>query len=147
VCARELSPESSVAIVVRYGRTLRWLPAYQQTDRPVRYRLASLAPAPASPNSPLQPIPEAEERIAVTRLVADLLQDKVPRTTAGPAPARYPVRAVWLQARLDEDGTNMILPTFGGPNHRTTEKVLAGLAVREDVLQRIAKGFRLMAQK
>ena len=87
VCARELSPESSVAIVVRYGRTLRWLPAYRQTGRPVRYRLASLEPVPASPNSPLQPIPEAEQRIAVTRLVADLLQDKVPRATAGPAPA------------------------------------------------------------
>ena len=85
MCARELSPESSVAIVVRYGRTLRWLPAYRQTGRPVRYRLASLESVPASPNSLVQPIPEAEQRIAVTRLVADLLQDKVPRATAGPA--------------------------------------------------------------
>jgi hypothetical protein len=43
---------------------------------------------------------------------------------------------------LDERGWDKYdLADYGGPNHRTTEKVLAGLAVREDVLPKIAEGL------
>ena len=67
VCARELSPESAVALVVHYGRPLGWLPAYRQTGRPIRYRFAGLAPA--SLNPPLPPISEAEQRGVIAGLV------------------------------------------------------------------------------
>ena len=62
--------------------------------------------------------------------------------------ARYPARAAWLQARLDERGWDKHdLAHFGGPNHRTTEKVLAGLAVPEDVLPKIAEGLSASGAK
>jgi hypothetical protein len=69
VCARELSPQSAVALVVHYGWPLGWLPDYRQTGRPIRYRFAGLAPAPASLNPPLQPISEAEQRGVIAGLV------------------------------------------------------------------------------
>jgi hypothetical protein len=144
VCARELPHKSSVAMVVRYARALRWLPAYRQTRRYVRY-FAGFAPdSPPSPDPPVQPIPEAEQRAEIARLVADLIQ--APRAAANPT--RYPVRAAWLQAHLVErNWTKHDLARYGGPDPKTTQKVLDGLSVREDVLRKIAEGLSARGTK
>jgi hypothetical protein len=58
-------------------------------------------------------------------------------------PRRYPNRATWLRARLDERGwTPRDLQEAGGPEHRTTTgKILEGEAVQRRVLKSLARGL------
>jgi len=56
--------------------------------------------------------------------------------------AEYPARADWLRLRLKERGlTKHDLARFRGPDHKTTQKVLDGLRVREEVLEKIVAGL------
>lgn len=51
-------------------------------------------------------------------------------------------RSVWLEARLQERSwTKNDLARFGGPDRKTTQKILDGKAVREGVLEDVAKGL------
>ena len=55
---------------------------------------------------------------------------------------QFPNRAAWLDARLSERGWNKHdLSGNGGPNHKTTQKILDGLNVQEDVLRKVALGL------
>jgi hypothetical protein len=140
-CAHErLSPEASVARVVHWGLKLKWLAEYTRTGSRVVGYFAGFEPA-SPPSADPQPIPEAEWRAVVARLVADLIEGKAPRR-ATMKQARYPVRAAWLQARLAERNWNKHdLARYGGPDHKTTQKVLASIDVQDGVLQKIAQGL------
>jgi hypothetical protein len=137
-CTREgLSPESAEALVVHWGLKLKWLRPYRQTGRQVRWRFEGVTPTkPPSTVPASQPISEALWRAEIAKLVADL-KGKAPRTTA--KQARFTVRASWLRAELARPKWNKPdLAGFGGPHHKTTQKVLDGLPVRDGVLQKIA---------
>jgi hypothetical protein len=55
---------------------------------------------------------------------------------------RYPRRAAWLDKQLRIRGwTKHDLQRFGGPDRATTQKMLDGLPVREDVLERVARAL------
>ena len=55
---------------------------------------------------------------------------------------RHPVRAAQLQAWLDERGWSKYnLLAFGGPDPKSTQKVLDGLTVEEKVLRKIVQGL------
>lgn len=55
---------------------------------------------------------------------------------------QFPNRASWLLDRLRERSWNKHdLARHRGPDRKTTQKVLDGLAVREDVLEKIAKAL------
>ena len=61
-------------------------------------------------------------------------------TTSRPPP--FPKRAAWLLERLYERAWNKHdLAKQRGPHHKTTQKVLDALAVREDVLEKIANAL------
>lgn len=52
---------------------------------------------------------------------------------------RFPNRARWLTERLRERAWNKHdLSRQGGPDHKTAQKVLDGLAIREDALEKVA---------
>jgi hypothetical protein len=52
---------------------------------------------------------------------------------------QFPKRASWLSGHLRERAWNKHdLFRQGGPEHKTTQKILDGLAVREDVLEKVA---------
>lgn len=60
---------------------------------------------------------------------------------SGPGP-ELPKRAAWLKDRLKERSWNKHdLARCGGPDHKTTQKILDGFPVREDVLQKVADGL------
>jgi hypothetical protein len=62
-------------------------------------------------------------------------------TAAGPVPL-FPKRAKWLSDRLRERSWNKHdLSRFGGPDHKTTQKVLDGFAIREDALAKVAEAL------
>jgi hypothetical protein len=55
----------------------------------------------------------------------------------------FPKRAEWLKDRLAERGWNKHdLQKGGGPEHRTTQKILDGFDVQEDVLRRVIAGLK-----
>lgn len=55
----------------------------------------------------------------------------------------FPNRAKWLKARLAERvGNKHELQRHGGPEHRTTQKILDGGAVQEDVLRKVIVGLQ-----
>lgn len=59
----------------------------------------------------------------------------------GPIP-QFPNRASWLADRLRERAWNKHdLWRQGGPHHKTVQKILSGLAVREDILQKVVDGL------
>jgi hypothetical protein len=54
----------------------------------------------------------------------------------------FPQRAEWLKKRLRERSWNKHdLERQGGPHHKTTQKILNGMRVREEVLPRVATGL------
>jgi hypothetical protein len=54
----------------------------------------------------------------------------------------FPQRAEWLSERLRERAWNKHdLERQGGPHHKTTQKILNGMRVREDVLLKVAMGL------
>jgi hypothetical protein len=56
----------------------------------------------------------------------------------------FPARAAWLKDRLRERSWNKHdLSSHGGPDHKTVQKILDGLSVREDVLEKVAKGLSM----
>ena len=56
---------------------------------------------------------------------------------------QFPKRATWLKAKLEEREWNKHnLQQSGGPEHRTTQKILDGLNVQEDVLRKVLAGLR-----
>jgi hypothetical protein len=66
------------------------------------------------------------------------------RTGAADAPARtaFPNRAEWLDRQLaDRKWTLPDLKLHGGPDPRTTEKILSGEPVKDTVLMRLAHGL------
>jgi hypothetical protein len=69
---RELCHEEAVALVVHFGRQLRWLASYEQISRQVRAH-----------NPVYREIPEAEQYSAVNKLVADLIVTAPPTTEGG----------------------------------------------------------------
>jgi hypothetical protein len=86
-CTREgLSPESSVAMVVHWGRELKWLPKWRVkygTGPRVGGYFAGFAPAsPPSADPVYQPIPEAEQRAEIAKRVADLMPVELPPMVA-----------------------------------------------------------------
>jgi hypothetical protein len=92
------------------------------------------------PDSLPSPDPVPQQRADITRLVADPMQGRVLRAAA--KQARYLVRAEWLQARLVERKWDKHdLARYGGPNHKTTQKVLDGFTVQDGVLQKIAQAL------
>ena len=136
-CVREGLPhESAVAIVVRWGRQrqLKWLPTHQ----PIRRR----TPGPRGGvvlGVEWQPIPEAEQRAEIAELVADLVYKGKRTRPAVKQAKRYPNRAKYLREQMAKRKlSNRDLTEYGGPDHKTTQKALQGLAVRGDVLHRIA---------
>jgi hypothetical protein len=57
-------------------------------------------------------------------------------------PRQFPNRAEWFAARLGERKWDRNkLEAFGGPDHKTTQKVLDGLPVRDAPLKRIVRGL------
>lgn len=51
---------------------------------------------------------------------------------------RFPDRAAWLNERLRERSWNKHDPArYGGPDHKTVQKILDGARVREDVLKKL----------
>lgn len=55
---------------------------------------------------------------------------------------RFPNRASWLKDRLRERSwSKHDLSRERGPAHKTVQKVLDGLPVREDILQKIAEAL------
>jgi hypothetical protein len=72
-----------------------------------------------------------------------------PTTEAAPATQSavsgpiFPMRAAWLRVRLAErEWSKHDLQRHGGPEHRTTQKVLNGSAVQEEVLRKVVAGLR-----
>jgi hypothetical protein len=56
---------------------------------------------------------------------------------------QFPKRAEWLKSRLAEREWNEHdLEHHGGPEHRTTKKILAGLNVQDDVLRKVILGLQ-----
>jgi hypothetical protein len=54
----------------------------------------------------------------------------------------FPKRAQWLRHQLSARRWNKYhLQAAGGPHHKTTQKVLDGVDVREDTLEKIRKGL------
>ena len=50
----------------------------------------------------------------------------------------FPNRALWLKAKLAErDWSKHDLQRHGGPEHRTTQKILGGYEVQEDILRKV----------
>jgi hypothetical protein len=69
------------------------------------------------------------------------LQPTVVRNKAKPE-LQFPKRAAWLDARLLERGWNKYaLNGKGGPHHKTTQKILNGFDVQEDVLRKVVLGL------
>jgi hypothetical protein len=73
----------------------------------------------------------------------------LPPTPADPAAggtdrrSPFPNRAAWLKARLRERGwSKHDLERNGGPEHRTTQKILDELPVQDDVLRRVIIGLQ-----
>jgi hypothetical protein len=82
----------------------------------------------------------------------------MPQWQAEPAPAapaaaateplvasvpKFPHRAKWLENRLAERGWDKHdLQRHGGPEHRTTQKILNGSNVQDDVLRRVINGLQ-----
>ena len=65
-----------------------------------------------------------------------------PSSKRNPVAAQYPKRAEWLGQKLRERGwSKHDLSRHGGPDHKTVQKVLDGVHVREDVLGKIAQGL------
>jgi hypothetical protein len=61
---------------------------------------------------------------------------------AAPVP-RFTRRAVWLKAKLAErEWSKHDLRRYGGPEHRTTQKILEGLDVQMDVLRKAITGLQ-----
>lgn len=59
-------------------------------------------------------------------------------------PAPFPIRATWLADRLYERGWDKHeLQRHRGPDHKTTQKVLDGLAVGTSVLEKIAAALSM----
>jgi hypothetical protein len=55
----------------------------------------------------------------------------------------FPNRAAWVRAKLSERGWNKHdLQGHGGPEHRTTQKILDGLKVQEGVLRKVITGLQ-----
>jgi hypothetical protein len=72
------------------------------------------------------------------RLVAGAVPAR-PNTTTVP---QFPARAAWLAQRLAERGWDKHhLEAHGGPEHRTTQKILDGLPVQDAVLRRVIEGL------
>jgi lambda repressor-like predicted transcriptional regulator len=67
--------------------------------------------------------------------------------TGGPSPEakpKFPVRAAWLRAELKKKGwSKHDLARHGGPDHKSTQKVLNGLWVQDGVLQKIADALKI----
>jgi hypothetical protein len=143
-CARELPAESAVALVVRYGRKLKWLHTTRQTRRGIVGYMRGMGRTLTPAEMPgYEAISEAGQRAWITEQVADLIEGKAPRRAAVKR-ARYPERAVWLQARLAERKWNKHdLARYGGPDHKTTQKVLDGFAVQDSVLAKIAAALKI----
>jgi hypothetical protein len=56
---------------------------------------------------------------------------------------QFPKRAKWLKSRLAEREWNEHhLEHHGGPEHRTTKKILSGLNVQDDVLRKVILGLQ-----
>ncbi len=63
----------------------------------------------------------------------------VPSSNKASLKPTFPKRASWLKERLRERSWNKHdLARQRGPDHKTTQKVLGGLSVREDVLEKLA---------
>jgi len=72
--------------------------------------------------------------------------DPIPET--GDAAAKFPIRAQWLADRLQERSWNKHdLYSNGGPDHKTGQKVLDGLAVRPDILEKIARALSMKVRQ
>lgn len=55
---------------------------------------------------------------------------------------RFHIRAKWLNDELDRRKWNKhTLQSFEGPNNKTTQKILEGLWVQDDVLRKVASGL------
>lgn len=54
----------------------------------------------------------------------------------------FPNRAMWLKTRLQERAwSKHDLALHGGPDHKTTQKIIDGIGVREEVLQKVAQAL------
>jgi len=61
---------------------------------------------------------------------------------------QFPNRALWLKDRFHERSWNKHdLWKQGGPHHKTVQKILDGLPVREDVLEKVATALSTKYQK
>ena len=102
--------------------------------------MSSIAEIPAlvPPNEEVPaPAPQSNEDTARAEpIVADL--------PLPPPKARFPERAAWLRERLKKRGWNKHdLKRYGGPEHRTTQKILDELSVGDDVLGKVADALSL----
>jgi hypothetical protein len=105
------------------GTADRAAPSGVQVDQPAKLLSADRASRPSS-------IPQAGDN--ATRAARQSVSSK----------RRYPNRAVWLAERLQERAlTKHDLARHRGPDHKTTQKVLDGLHVREEVLEKIVEAL------
>jgi hypothetical protein len=59
---------------------------------------------------------------------------------------QFPKRAEWLKAKLAErKWSKHNLQHHGGPEHRTTQKILDGMKVQDDVLRKVISGLQSKA--
>lgn len=92
------------------------------------------------PNAKKTPVTEAY-RTEPTHAEAEPKNEKID-TRADSAP-KLLNRASWFKARLAEREWNKHdLQRHAGPEHRTTQKILDGLNVQEDVLQKAIRGLQ-----
>lgn len=90
--------------------------------------------------------PEMSRGDEATPADAELMADQT-NTKETILIAPFPNRASWLKARLRERKWNKHdLGRHGGPEHRTTQKILDGLPVRDDQLQKVAGALSLFTK-
>lgn len=88
----------------------------------------------------------AREAAGSTPSAQPVAQKPPARATPSQVAPSFPIRAEWLRDRLAErKWTAQDLDRFGGPNWRTTRKILQGEPVRQVVLEKIAHGLSTKA--
>jgi hypothetical protein len=135
--------------VARFARWARLKPLAVQTSRGVVGYFAGMEPAVPSPGPTFRPIPEDQTaREVAEEYIADLLappdEPGTKKPTAKRSSERYPRRAQWLEEKLEErypQHGSYDLEIDGGPHHETTARILEGLPVRRQSLQKLAKAL------
>ena len=108
-----------------------------------RTLLASLEKRKKRPAStPANESGDAPTKVASPQTIRETPPAELKNETRTKVLPSFPKRAAWLAERLHERSWNKHdLSRERGPDHKTVQKILDGLAVREDVLDKVANGL------